>query len=257
MNVEVAPAAKNKMKMLFYQVATEDPASLFQENRVLDKFPGYRIYTGKRDGEALTNLTILEIEAAKVKRTIRAERAVLEVTPGVLDFVLRLENADVESVKVDAQSIIENVDVIHFDETALTFPLSRLKERTERVNASMKSTSQLWTEMQTGRDSINDSELDDKLLSAAKTELNKRYSFPLACVTLDGVGIALGGTEKRGESSGGLAMSMMRGVIYMLFILLGDILNDQPRSYPHLLMWAPNVLFLMIGGVMFYRLSRK
>lgn len=256
-NVEVAPAAKNKMKMLFYQVATDDPASLFQENRVLDKLPGYRIHTGGREGDTLKNLTILEIEGAKVKRAIRAKTARLEITPGVLDFVLRLEDADVESVKLDPESNIENVDFIHFDETALTFPLSRLKERTERVNAGMKSTEQLWSEVRTGRDSITEADLDEKAKSSARTELNKRYSFPLACLTFALVGIPLGVTAQRRETSAGFALSLVTALVYMLFILVGDILSDQPRSYPHLLMWAPNVLFLAIGGVMFYRLSRR
>jgi lipopolysaccharide export LptBFGC system permease protein LptF len=256
-NVDVAPAAKNKMKMLFYKVATEDPASLFQENRVLDKFPGYRIYTGGREGSMLTDLTILEIEGAKVKRTIRAKKARLEITEGVLDFVLKLENADVESVKLDAQNNVENVDFIHFDETALTFPLSRLKERTERINASMKSTSQLWQEMKTGKDCNTEAVLDKKAMSSSRTELNKRYSFPLACLTFALVGIPLGVTAQRRETSAGFALSLVTALVYMVFILVGDILNDKPGSYPHLLMWAPNVLFLTIGGVLFYRLSRR
>jgi lipopolysaccharide export LptBFGC system permease protein LptF len=256
-NVEVAPAAKNKMKRLFYQVATEDPASLFQENRVLEKFPGYRIFTGKRDGEDLTDLTIIELDGAKVKRTIRAKRARLEITPGVLDFVLKLQDADVESTKMDAENNITNVEFIHFDETALTFPLSRLKERTERVNASMKSTAMLWQEVSSGRDSVTELEMDKKARSSSKTELNKRYSFSLACLTFALVGIPLGVTAQRRETSAGFALSLITALVYMVFILVGDILNDQPGSYPHLLMWAPNVLFLTIGGVLFYRLSRK
>jgi lipopolysaccharide export system permease protein len=202
-NVDVAPAAKNKMKMLFYQVATEDPAALFQENRVLDKLPGYRIYTGGRDGDTLKDLTILEIEGGRVKRTIRADKARLEITPGVLDFVLKLEDADVESVKLDPESNIENVDFIHFDETALTIELSRLRDRTERVNASMKSTEQLWQEMQTREDSVTRVAMDKKQFSSSKTELNKRYSFPLACLTFALVGIPLGVTAQRRETSAG------------------------------------------------------
>jgi lipopolysaccharide export LptBFGC system permease protein LptF len=256
-NVDVAPAAKNEMKMLFYKVATDDPASLFQENRVLDKLPGYRIHTGGREGNTLKNLTILEIEGAKVKRTIRAKEATLEITPGVLDFVLKLKNADVESTKIDPENNIVNVDFIHFDETALTFPLSRLKERTERVNASMKGTDQLWQELQTGRDSITEVAMDKKALSSSKTELNKRYSFPLACLTFALVGIPLGVTAQRRETSAGFALSLATALVYMVFILVGDIVSDQPGSYPHLLMWAPNVLFLTIGGILFYRLSRR
>lgn len=257
-NVDLAPAAKNRMKKLFYQVATEDPSALFPENRVLDKFPGYRIYTGKRDGDALTNLTITEIEgAAKVKRTIRADRARLEITPGVLDFVLKLENGSVETPTLTDKGAIAGIEPIYFEEFALTFPLSRLKESKERVNASMKSTSDLWTELGTGVDSSTAQPMDKKALSSSRTELNKRYSFPFACLTFALVGIPLGVTAQRRETSAGFALSLITALVYMLFILLGDILNDQPGSYPHLLMWAPNVLFLSIGGVMFYRLSRK
>ncbi len=257
-NVDLAPAAKNRMKRLFYQVATEDPASLFPENRVLDKFPGYRIYTGQRDGQDLTNLTIVEIEgSAKVKRIIRARRAKLELTPGVLDFVLKLENGAVETAKLDEKGGIIGIEPIYFEEFALTFPLSRLKESRERVNASMKTTSELWTELSHGVDTNTQQPMDEKALSSSLTELNKRYSFPLACLTFALVGIPLGVTAQRRETSAGFALSLMTALVYMLFILLGDILNDQPSAFPHLLMWAPNVLFLGIGGVMFYRLSRK
>ncbi len=257
-NVEVAPAAKNRMKKLFYQVATEDPTSLFPENRVLERFPGYRIHTGKRQGEELTNLTIIELEGAtKAKRTIRAQRARLEITPGVLDFVLKLEDGAVETPKLDEASNITGIEPIYFEEFALTFPLSRLKEKTERVNASMKTTAELWGELESGVDSATTLEMDAKALSASRTELNKRYSFPLACLTFALVGVPLGVTAQRRETSAGFALSLITALAYMVFILVGDILHDQPSSYPHLLMWAPNVLFFTIGGVLFYRLSRK
>ncbi len=257
-NVDLAPAAKNRMKRLFYQVATEDPSALFPENRVQDKFPGYRIYTGQRHGEELTNLTIIELEGAtKVKRTIRAQRAKLEVTPGELAFVLRLENGAVETPRLDVQGNISGLEPIYFDEFSLTFDLSRLKESKERVNAGMKSTTELWTELESGVDTTTALPMDEKALSSSRTELNKRYSFPLACLTFALVGIPLGVTAQRRETSAGFALSLITALVYMLFILLGDILNDQPSSYPHLLMWAPNALFLGIGGVLFYRLSRK
>jgi lipopolysaccharide export LptBFGC system permease protein LptF len=258
-NVDVAPAAKNQMKRLFYRVATEDPTSLFQEGRVLDKFPGYRIHTGDRDGLKLTDLTIVEMEGNRARRTIRAKRARLEIIDGELDFILHLEEADVESTKTDDQNQLLPPEFIHFEKTALTFPLSRLKERTERVNASMKTTSALWGEVLSGIDSesAEGAELDRRTLSESRTELNKRYSFSLACITFALVGIPLGVTAQRRETSVGFALSLIIALAYMLFILVGDILNSKPGSYPHLLMWAPNVIFLSVGSVLFYRLSRR
>jgi lipopolysaccharide export system permease protein len=61
-NVDLAPSAKNRMKRLFYDVAAENPISLFQPGRVLDKFPGYRIYVESRTDEGvLKNLQIIEV----------------------------------------------------------------------------------------------------------------------------------------------------------------------------------------------------
>ena len=54
-NTEMAPDAKNRIKRLFYDVALDNPASLFQEGKVLSKFPGFRIFTGKREGTVLTH----------------------------------------------------------------------------------------------------------------------------------------------------------------------------------------------------------
>jgi lipopolysaccharide export LptBFGC system permease protein LptF len=256
-NVDVSPSAKNQMKRLFYKVATEDPTSLFQENRVLNKFPGYRIYTGERKGTEMKDLIITELEGTKPRRTIRAARAEIEVVEGELDFTLWLYDAEVESNQQDANGAIIEPEFIHFDEFPLTFPLSRLKERTERVNASMKSTAMLWAEMETGIDSVTEIPLEKGPMSESRTELNKRYSFSLACLTFALVGIPLGVTAQRRETSVGFALSLFVALAYMIFILVGDILNAKPELYPHLLMWAPNAIFLSVGSVLFYRLSRK
>jgi lipopolysaccharide export system permease protein len=43
----------------------------------------------------------------------------------------------------------------------------------------------------------------------------------------------------------------------MSFIILAEALGDKPGAMPHLIMWAPNALFLGLGGWMFHKLSRK
>ncbi|GEP43219.1 LptF/LptG family permease [Brevifollis gellanilyticus] len=256
-NVDLAPAAKNRMKLLFYEVAVENPEALFQEGRVLDRVPGFRIYTGKRDGRELKNLEIIELEGLQAKRVVRAQRAVLETQEGVLDFTLRLYNAEIESYALAPDKKLQKIDFIKAAETALTFPLSRLKDKSVRVNASMKSTDQLWEELAVKKDVITGKEMEPKHLSQSRTELNKRYSFSLACLTFALVGIPLGVTAQRRETSTGFALSLITATVYIGFIIFGDTMNEKPGSFPHLIMWLPNVLFLGIGGWLFYKLSRK
>jgi len=256
-NVDLAPAAKNRMKMLFYEVAVENPESLFQEGRVLDRVPGFRIHTGKRDGRELKNLEIIELDGFHAKRVVRARRALLETKEGELDFTLRLFDAEIESYTLSAEKKVEKIDFLKAGETALTFPLSRLKDKSMKVNASMKTTEQLWQELAEKKDAVIGRVMEPRHLSQSRTELNKRYSFSLACFTFALIGIPLGVTAQRRDTSTGFALSLITATVYIGMIIFGDTMNEKPSSYPHLIMWLPNIVFLGVGGWLFYKLSRK
>ncbi len=132
-----------------------------------------------------------------------------------------------------------------------------MKEKLERVNVSMKSTSALWEESRTHSDTVTKLPHDKKQHSECLTELNRRYSLSLACLTFALVGIPLGVTAQRRETSIGFALSLGTGLLYMLLILVGDVMSDRPSVMPHLLVWTPNVIFLAMGFWLFARLSRK
>jgi lipopolysaccharide export system permease protein len=256
-NVSLAPMAKDRMKRMFYQVALDNPAGLFQEGRVMDKVPGFRIYTGSREGNELRDMEIIELEGTLARRVIRAHKAHLEIQPGVLDFRMRLFDAHIENISYNPDKTVEKVEFLDAAETAVVFPLSRLEKGSVRVNASMKSTSTLWEEVMTLVDSVTHKPMDKVDRSRSLTELNKRYSFSLACFTFALVGIPLGVTAHRRETSSGFALSLITATVYLVFIILADTLNSNPSAMPHLIMWVPNVLFLGIGSWLFYRLSRK
>ncbi|MDB6140429.1 MAG: Lipopolysaccharide export system permease protein [Verrucomicrobiaceae bacterium] len=258
-NVDLAPSSKNQMKRLFYDVATDNPITLFQEGRVLDKMPGFRIYTGKqkKGTNELENLQLIQLDGNTEKQFIRAKTAKLVRTPGKLDFDLELHDATLEQVIVAPEGNVEKVNSAQLGETAITFPLSDLKGKTERINASMKDTSALWAEVKSSVDSVTNEPMNKKQRSVSLTELNKRYSFSLACLTFALVGIPLGITAQRRETTIGFVLSLVTAVVYLVFIFFADGQNDKPSIYPHLLMWLPNLVFLSIGGTLFYRLSKR
>jgi lipopolysaccharide export system permease protein len=99
--------------------------------------------------------------------------------------------------------------------------------------------------------------MDKKFVSASRTELSMRYSFSLAAIVFTLVGIPLGITAQRRETSVGFALSLGVAVSYMFFIIFVGGLNEKPSLYPHLLMWIPNILFLAIGGRLFWKLCQR
>jgi lipopolysaccharide export LptBFGC system permease protein LptF len=256
-NVDLAPSAKNRMKRLFYEVAVQNPEALFQPGRVLDRIPGLRIFTTKRDGRLLEGLEIVELDKSRARRLIRAKHATLVPRPGELDFTLELKDAEIESYTLNAQKEVKHTDYLFAEQMAMNFPLSRMKDAAVNVNASMKSTPQLWQELRDGIDALNGRVLDAVRLSHARTELSKRYSFSLACLTFALVAIPLGVTAQRRETSTGFALSLLVATLYIGIIIVADTLHDSAAAMPHLIMWLPNVLFMGIGGWMFQRLCRR
>jgi lipopolysaccharide export LptBFGC system permease protein LptF len=274
-NIHLAPMAKTKIKQLFYSMALDDPAMLFQEGKVLEKFPGYRIYTKKRKDKKLWGVEIVQTTLGNMERYIRAERADVEVTPGVTDFILRLYDCQIQTTKPDeppppgaatAAAVpaapqeddpSAKFQSVYFKETALTFPLSELKAKTERVSNSMKSTTDLWTEVQTGVSVVNGQPMTKPLISAVRTELSLRYSFSLVAMVFCLVGIPLAITAQRRETSIGFALSLLVAVSYQVFVILASNLAEKRGAYPHLLMWVPTILFTLVGARLFYKLSRK
>ena len=67
----------------------------------------------------------------------------------------------------------------------------------------------------------------------------------------------LGVTAHRRETSIGFAMGLIIAVSYFLFIIIGDTLRGNPNVHPELLVWAPNVLFIVLGAFLFRRLPRQ
>lgn len=255
-NVSLAPAAKDRMKRLFYQVAVKNPETLFQEGQVLERVPGYRIYTGKRKDKELTDLHIVKTGNGQQQSSyIRAKSGEIQTQKDKLDFTMLLRDVSIEHVPASGAAAAPRP--LTLKEFPIEFPLSEMQKESVRVNASMKTTGALAQEVSTWQDTFTGKPMTKVERSLSLTELNKRYSFSLACFTFALVGIPLGVTAQRRETSSGFALSLATATVYLVFIILADTLNDKPAAMPHLIMWVPNVLFLGLGGWLFYKLSRK
>ena len=271
-NIDVAPASKAKIKHLFLSVALDNPAELFQEGKVFDQLPDYRIYTRKREGNKLTDVQIFKTSGGSKEFYIRAKEAKVIYERGSMEFGLKMKDAVQSMNRVNGSEETEpinDVQDINARELNIILSLKDLKDRMNHVNPSMKPTDTLWEEVRTGVDSstglafgsVPEKPIDDRLaarqVSAALTEISMRYSMSLACLTFAIVGIPLGITAQRRETSVGFVLSLGVACLYMGFIIFAGTLNDRPGSYPYLLMWIPNIVFFGFGSVLFYRLTRR
>ena len=275
-NLYVAPRAQQNLKDAFFEVATNNPAAAFGGDQVIDQFPGKKIYVGSADGTRLENIHVFDLNANNQPvQVVYARRGSLETDLANKQIKMRLENSRYEqrdfSQPGDLTKIKDGITMGDF-----VFPISleelyakkagrrrvesftflELKDDLARKRAQLR-TDQSKLGGPGGEQAKRDIRNDKGSVAEAATELNKRFSFSAACLTFALIGIPLGITAHRQETSAGFGLSLVVAVSYFLIIIVVNTIRSKAALHPELLIWLPNVIFLLLGGVLFYRLSRR
>ena len=251
LNVSVAPAAQEAMRSTIFNLATRNPMALFGSDQVIDQFPGRKIYVGKKDGHTLENITVFEVnDQAVPMRVTHAKSGLLEADLANKRILLHLYDARYQQRDEKNPFDLQKMrDGISMSEGTLPISLEELYEKEKRrPSRSALSLEELLDTLKSG---------NAKERSASRTELNKRLSFPFSCMAFALIGVPLGITAHRRETSVGFGLSLAVGVFYFLFIIIADTLRGKPHLHPELLIWFPNVLFLVIGAYLFRRAARQ
>src|SRR5229473_6272182 len=75
LNVQVAPAAQERLRGTIFDLATRNPMALFGSDQVIDEFPGRKIYVGKKEGNKLENITVFELDRSALPLKVTYARS--------------------------------------------------------------------------------------------------------------------------------------------------------------------------------------
>ena len=89
-------------------------------------------------------------------------------------------------------------------------------------------------------------------------EFNRRLALSTACVVLALVGIPLGLSSKKGGKSAGFVLTILLVfVYYSIPRLIGVSFAREGRISPALGVWPADILFLIGGGILLWRVERR
>ncbi len=262
-NIDVAPRAQVKMKDALSNIATNNPLAMFGSDKVINEFPGRKIYIEQNEGPELRNIVVYEMDEESFPiRVIFARRGVLKTDPEHSQLLLNLFDAQYEERNAEDPT---NLMKISLGNTAkeTTFPISlqELYDKAKKKKGlSTMTVSELQDRLKQNRSKTvpkGDEKQRASEQSAAKTEVSKRFSFSLASFAFALIGVPLAITAHRKETTAGFLLSLVVAFVYFIFILVADALKENPKAHPELLIWLPNVLFIGLGLWLFYKLSRK
>ena len=253
-NMKMAPEAKKSMETLLpdmiADLAEKDPIALFPDRAVMSEIAGYKVYAKRGEGRMDTFIGIEFDKRWVPLRFLCSQGGTVksELDEGgspVLEF--ELEKAGIE-VRAEESGEFHVVQPLFMEKMPFSMPFSILRPQ------KMKPEALSWKELVSNQ---NNKSLRREDRTSIKTEFSMRLAFSLACVTLGLIGIPLGITAQRRETSVGFAISLGIGIVYFALMVLIEMMREESNFYPYLLAWLPNLVFLGLGIRMFRGLSRR
>ena len=252
LNLSVSPRAKWEMKRIVKDVLSDDPSTVFRQKGVLDDMV---IHVDPVDKWSGANIRLVSVDAWNrpvlwaFADQVRLEREGEFLTAELL-------NVSTEWRQVPPPERGEDISSIYpFDPSRserptvgnlpLEFALPSSKPKADEMT------------VQAIRTALRQDALPTDEAAEYRTELGKRYAISLASIAFCFVGIPLGVTTQRRETSIGFALSLVVAVTYFSFIFLGETLAEEDSLLPTALMLAPSVLFIGLGAWLICRLNKR
>lgn len=247
LNVNIIPEAKATSKQLLYEQATRDPDSLLKPGVVQGNFSGgssemQKLLIEGKDGEWVEGFHFYQIpdNPNDDRAYIYAANAALSITEEKKQLRIKLDNAYFETHKSEGPPemvFAKKAEPLLID---LKDPRRRNKKPSSMTNREIRD--QLKS---------NQGELNDKTVIEMQATIIQRYSFSMACLAFAFIAVPLGLGSQRSETSRGLIISLAIGAGYFLLSMLSDQFDSLLGAT--VMLWAPNVLCVLLGLVLFRR----
>ena len=98
-------------------------------------------------------------------------------------------------------------------------------------------------------------DLNRREINRYMVEIHKKYAIPVAAVVFVLIGAPVGVRFRRGGVGMVIGISLAVFCVYYVFLIGGEDLADRSIISPFWAMWAPNVLFASLGGLILYYVS--
>jgi lipopolysaccharide export system permease protein len=261
-NCEYAPRARSGYRAELADTVRSNPLSFVVPRIFIRDFPGYAIYVGEKEGGALRDLWVWELDREnRVRSLLRAEEGTIDFDEERVALVLTLRRALAEvRPERDPEDFSEPRPLLSFEETAVALPLDRLLGRaTFRRKLSYMTWSELMAERRAvlaNAEGLPAAEVRRAQI-AVQYAIQEKFVLAFAVVSFALVGVPLGIKLQRRESSANLGLALVLSMGFYFLLIMIDWLQKQPALRPDLLLWVPNAVFQALGLWLFHRVDRQ
>ena len=249
-NNEIVPRGHEIRRTLKTKVSVRTGLSVLEPGRIIDDFPKVKMYFGRKEGNWVYDLVVLDFSNPKVDRMITADKAL--ITQDGTDVNLELYHMTVDPVDEKHQTmaranrfVYTMKDVIKnsgYDRRPKDFRTREMWRYIQRQSAVVAS---LSGEGKVGAKRL---EMEKRELSGHKVEFCKRFVFALASICFVLVGVPLGIRSQRKESTVGMAISLAVALGYYVLVILMLSAEEIYQIHPEWLIWLPAAVCFVLAA---------
>lgn len=251
-NLYYMPLARTRQKQELARIVRGDPLKMIVPKTFVRDFRNAVVYVYDKDGDRLKDVWVWELDREqRVRNFVRAESGRLELDEANNQLVVTLYNAAVQArSEKDPEDFSQPAMTMRFETTTHALSLNSLFGSNtfrrkldwltwDELNAEeerLKKPDPLLTEKARARELMKVRMTKQDKLTTAFTV----FSFALMAVPL-GIKVS------RRETSANLGLALLLAMSYYVLTIMVRWLDGVPEVRPDLLLWVPNLLFLLVA----------
>ena len=239
LNNEVAPRRHLVRRDIAAESSVVVGLEILEPGRFINDVPNMTLWFASKQGNWLNDVLVYDKRSTNFVREIRAKRALVQTNGN--DVVLTLHQVRVDPLQDDRPGAAMLDRATHTLKNIL-----RRKKYEKRIDDCnfMELRARL-------HDLPPPSERDKKakvLHSQMLFELNNRFVWAAASFCFVLIGVPLGIKAHRKETTIGMAISLLVGVLFFLCLILAKAISKNAALHPWLLLWMPVLVCFVLAA---------
>lgn len=219
-----------------------------EEGIFIDDFEGIVLYINAFDKEEnrVNGIFISDRRNTRFPSVIVAEHALIFAARDGAHLLFELSNGAIHRF----DQTTNDYQYALFNTYSMNIRLAEVDDDDFKIKYREMDTAALWR--------LSDERRKNNLSAVTiNVEIHKRLAFPFACLVFGLLGVALGGSWRRGGRSFGFIACLLIVFLYYLFLNIGENLAKAGYVFAWMGIWLPNIILGSVGISLFLRAARE
>ncbi len=247
-NDTLIPQTHYLTRTMLQEIGIKKPTAYLEEKTFIKAFKDHIIFIYRIKNDTLENVRIYQPQTDKPTRTIVAENGAFISIPEKKSIKLILNNGTADEPSFDDPTVFYKVN---FKKYQLTLTM---KDAQELQQLDKKVSDMTIREIESEIIAMKALHIDVRPLLVG---LYRKFSMAFSSLIFILIGVPLAIRVKRRERTLGFGISVIVCLFYYLFMALGESLALRNKISPALGVWLPNIVFMLMGILLTYKVLEE